>query len=209
MDTLTSLLKQQVEEAIELRKKVYYEIDQLIFIAEVFVKTFRNGNKVFVFGNGGSAADSQHLAAELSGRFNKDRISLPAEALSANISSITALANDYGFDNIFSHQVKGMVKRGDVLWGLSTGGNSENVVRAFQTGKEKGTVNIGFTGKKGGRLKEFSDYFIHVSSFNTARIQEMHLFYGHLLCGLIEDLLFDELRDENIKAIHPDMLKEK
>jgi D-sedoheptulose 7-phosphate isomerase len=208
MVSKSDLLKQQIEESIELRKKVFNEIDQIILMADVFINAFRKGNKVYVIGNGGSGADSLHLATELSGRFNKDRISLPAEALSSNISLITALANDYGFENIFAHQVKGIAKKGDILWGLSTGGNSDNIVRAFQAGNKNGTINIGFIGKNGGRLKEVSDYNLHVQSFNTARIQEMHLFYGHLLCGIIEDTLISELQDDNIKAIHPDMVKD-
>ena len=208
MVSKSDLLKQQIEESIELRKKVFNEIDQIILMADVFINAFSKGNKVYVIGNGGSGADSLHLATELSGRFNKDRISLPAEALSSNISLITALANDYGFENIFAHQVKGIAKKGDILWGLSTGGNSDNIVRAFQAGNKNGTINIGFIGKNGGRLKEVSDYNLHVQSFNTARIQEMHLLYGHLLCGIIEDTLISELQDDNIKAIHPDMVKD-
>ena len=207
MESQFELIKEQITESIELRKAVLAEIDQIIIIATEIVTAFRNGNKVYIIGNGGSASDSQHIAAELSGRYSKDRRSLPAEALSSNISCITALANDYGFDNIFSHQIQGITKRGDILWGLSTGGNSENIIRAFDAGNLNGTVNIGFVGKKGGKLKDISKYSVHIKSFNTARIQEMHLFYGHLICGIVEDSLFTELKDENIKAIHPDMVK--
>lgn len=197
----------QIDESIKLRKLLETEIGNIITIAIAIANALKKGNRVYTMGNGGSAADAQHIAAELSGRFNKDRKSLPAEALTANSSSITALANDYGFENIFSHQVQGSAKAGDILVGLSTGGNSENVVRAFQAGKINGTINIGFVGKQGGRLKELSDYCIHIFSSNTARIQEMHLFCGHLICGLVEENLEPELRDESIKAIHPDMIR--
>ena len=197
----------QIDESIRLREALRSEIATIASIAAAIAEAIRNGNRVYTMGNGGSAADAQHIAAELSGRFNMDRKSLPAEALTANTSTITALANDYGFDSIFSHLVQGCARKGDVLLGLSTGGNSENVVRAFKAGKLNGTVNIGFVGKKGGQLKELSDLCVHVQSTSTARIQEMHLFCGHLVCGLVEESLESQLRDESIKAIHPDMIK--
>ena len=206
-ETSESIVLAQIDESIKLRESLKSEIGNLLVIADVVAHALKNGKRVYTMGNGGSAADAQHIAAELSGRFNKDRKSLPAEALTANSSSITALANDYGFENIFSHQVQGSAKGGDILLGLSTGGNSENVVRAFQAGRINGTINIGFVGKQGGRLKELSDYCIHVPSSETARIQEMHLFCGHLICGLVEENLEPELRDESIKAIHPDMIR--
>ncbi len=197
----------QIDESIKLRELLKGEIGTIASIATAIAEAIRNGNRVYTMGNGGSAADAQHIAAELSGRFNMDRKSLPAEALTANTSTITALANDYGFESIFSHLVQGCARKGDILLGLSTGGNSENVVRAFKAGKTNGTVNIGFVGKKGGQLKEVSDLCLHVPSSNTARIQEMHLFCGHLICGLVEEILESQLRDESIKAIHPDMIK--
>ena len=154
------------------------------------VTAFRNGNKVLFCGNGGSAADAQHLAAEFSGRFYTDRKALPAEALHCNTSYLTAVGNDYSFDVIYSRLIDGIGQHGDVLIGLSTSGNSKNIIMAFETAKEKGMVTIGFTGMTGGQLKSVSDYLINVPSTDTPRIQESHILIGHIICQLVEEKIF-------------------
>ena len=156
----------------------------------VIVNAFSAGNKVLFCGNGGSAADAQHLAAEFSGRFYIDRDALPAEALHCNTSYLTAVGNDYSYDVIFSRLIKGIGKKGDVLVGLSTSGNSANIVNAFETAKEKGMITIGFTGFTGGQMKEISDYLLNVPSTDTPRIQESHILVGHIICQLVEEKIF-------------------
>ncbi len=151
---------------------------------------FANGNKLMFCGNGGSAADAQHLAAEFSGRFYKDRKALPAEALHCNTSYLTAVANDYSYDVIYARLVDGIGVSGDVLIGLSTSGNSTNIVKAFETAKEKNIITVGFTGNSGGKMKELSDYLFNVPSTDTPRIQESHIMIGHIICELVESKLF-------------------
>ena len=156
----------------------------------ILVAAFKNGNKVLFCGNGGSAADAQHLAAELSGRFYTDRDALPAEALHCNSSYITAIGNDYGYDVIYSRLVKGIGVKGDVLVGLSTSGNSKNILNAFEVAKEKGIITIAFTGESGGKLKDLTDHLINVPSDDTPRIQESHITLGHIICQLVEEQYF-------------------
>ena len=151
---------------------------------------FKNGNKVLFCGNGGSAADAQHLAAEFSGRFYTDRDALPAEALHVNTSYMTAVANDYSYDVVYSRLIKGLGRKGDVLVGLSTSGNSTNIVKAFETAREKGMITIAFTGNTGGLLKDLSDHLINVPSTDTPRIQETHILLGHIICQLVEEQVF-------------------
>ena len=157
----------------------------------VIVKAFRNGNKVLFCGNGGSAADAQHLAAEFSGRFYTDRDALPAEALHCNTSYLTAVANDYSYDVIYSRLIKGIGNKGDVLIGLSTSGNSRNIYNAFEAAKEKGMTTIAFTGATGGTMKALSDHLVNVPSTDTPRIQESHIMLGHIICQLVEAEYFD------------------
>lgn len=152
---------------------------------------FRDGRKVLFCGNGGSAADAQHLAAELSGRFYKDRVALPAEALHCNTSYLTAVANDYGYDEVYARLVEGIGKRGDILIGLSSSGNSQNVVRAFEAARSKEITTIGLTGKSGGMMKPVSDLLIRVPSVDTPHVQESHIMIGHIICRLVEAELFD------------------
>ncbi len=159
---------------------------------DVITTAFKNGNKVLFCGNGGSAADAQHLAAEFSGRFYTDRDALPAEALHCNTSYITAVANDYSYDVIYSRIIKGIGKKGDVLIGLSTSGNSKNIINAFDVAKEKGVITIGFTGTTGGKMKAVSDYLINVPSSDTPRIQESHILLGHIVCQLVEENLYPQ-----------------
>jgi len=159
-------------------------------VTHLISNAFSNGNKVLFCGNGGSAADAQHLAAEFSGRFYTDRDPLPSEALHCNTSYITAVANDYGYDVVYSRIVKGTGKPGDVLVGLSTSGNSVNIVKAFEQAKKIGMICVGMTGEGGGKLKDISDHLINVPSTDTPRIQEAHITIGHIVCELVEKELF-------------------
>jgi D-sedoheptulose 7-phosphate isomerase len=154
------------------------------------VHAYKNGNKVLFCGNGGSAADAQHLAAELSGRYYYDRPPLFAEALHVNTSYLTAVANDYSYDEVFSRLVKAMGKKGDVLIGLSTSGNSSNVLKALVEARSMGMITAAFTGLGGGKMKDACDYWIGVPSDNTPRIQECHMIIGHSICEEVEKQLF-------------------
>jgi len=175
---------------MRLGKFLEREAGAIVAMAEEIVRAFRRGNKVLVFGNGGSAADAQHIAAELAGRMYLDRESLPAVALTTNSSSVTAIANDYGYETIFAHQLRGLAVKGDVAWGLSAGGNSPNVVLAMEEAERRGVCTIGFTGKKGGKLKEICDHVLHVPAEDTARIQEIQMMAGHIVCCLVEEIMF-------------------
>ncbi len=156
----------------------------------LLLTSFKNGNKVYFCGNGGSAADAQHLAAELSGRFYLDRDALPAEALHVNSSYMTAVANDYSYDVVYSRLVNGFGNKGDVLIGLSTSGNSRNIIKAIEAAKEKEMVTIGFTGRSGGSMLDICDYILRVPSDITPRIQESHILLGHIICELVEEQYF-------------------
>jgi D-sedoheptulose 7-phosphate isomerase len=176
--------KQQVLENEELLKTIEA-------VVEALVTSFNNGNRVYFCGNGGSAADAQHLAAEFSGRFYTDRKALPAEALHCNTSYLTAVANDYSFDVIYSRLIEGIGLPGDVLIGLSTSGNSKNIIKAFETAREKKIVTVGFTGITGGQMKSLSDHLINIPSADTPRIQESHILIGHIICQLVEEKIFN------------------
>ncbi len=156
-------------------------------VTDVIADALKKGNRVYFCGNGGSAADAQHLAAELSGRFYKDRDALPAEALHCNTSYLTAVANDYGYDVVYSRLVKGICNKGDVLIGFSTSGNSANITKAFEVAREKNVITVAFTGSSGGMIKAYSDYLLNVPSTDTPRIQESHIMLGHIICQLVEE----------------------
>lgn len=162
----------------------------LAVLAEKVAERFRSGGRAYFFGNGGSAADAQHWAAELSGRFYFDRPSLPAFALTGNSSQVTAIGNDYGFDEVFARPLSGMIQQGDVAVGISTSGNSTNVVKALVVAREKGALTVGFTGGDGGQIAGVCDVLIAIPSEDTPRIQEGHALCGHVLCALVERLLF-------------------
>lgn len=162
----------------------------IIAVIEVIVECFRRGNKVYFCGNGGSAADAQHLAAEFSGKFYIDRSVLPSEALHCNTSYLTAVGNDYTFDIIYSRLISGVGMKGDILVGLSTSGNSRNIVEAFKTCREKGLITIGLTGETGGKMASLSDHLITVPSTDTPRIQEAHITVGHIICEMVEAQIF-------------------
>ena len=186
-------IKELIAASIEVKRQVLEDaaLQQTIQqVIDIVTTAFQKGNKVLFCGNGGSAADAQHLAAEFSGRFYKDRKALPSEALHCNTSYITAVANDYSYDVIYSRLVDGMCVAGDVLIGLSTSGNSGNILKAFETAKEKGVITVGMTGASGGKMKAISDYLINVPSTDTPRIQESHILIGHIICQLVEANIF-------------------
>ena len=164
--------------------------DRIEKLAKEVAKRLKEGGAVYLFGNGGSAADAQHIAAELVGRFSKNRPPLKAAAFTTDTSILTALGNDFGFDTVFERQVEAFVEPKDVVIGISTSGNSENVVKALKRAKEKGALTVAFTGGNGGRLKDIADFPFVVPSYETPRIQECHITLGHTLCELIEKLLF-------------------
>ena len=189
-------IKKIIKSSIDTKQSVLQNEGLLKTIAasvDVIVNTFRNGNRVYFCGNGGSAADAQHLAAEFSGRFYTDRKALPAEALHCNTSYLTAVANDYSFDDIYSRLIDGIGEAGDVLIGLSTSGNSANIVKAFETAKKKEMITIGFTGKSGGNMKPLCDHLVNIPSTDTPRIQESHIMVGHIICQLVEEAYFAKL----------------
>ncbi|OSZ82937.1 phosphoheptose isomerase [Chitinophagaceae bacterium IBVUCB1] len=186
-------IKDILQHSIDVKTQVLNSPVLLQTIADVVEKittAFKNGNKVLFCGNGGSAADAQHLAAEFSGRFYTDRLPLPSEALHCNTSYITAVANDYGYDVVYSRIVKGTGKAGDVLIGLSTSGNSVNITNALQTAREIGMITVGFTGEGGGKMKPLCEYLINIPSNDTPRIQESHITVGHIICQLVEEKMF-------------------
>lgn len=159
-------------------------------IAKLWIASLEQGNKIMFCGNGGSAGDSQHLSAELVGRYKINRPALPALALTVDTSAITAIANDFGYEQVFSRQVEGLGKAGDCLVGISTSGNSQNIVNAFLKAKEIGINTIAFTGEGGGKMKEIADICLNVPSSVTNNIQEMHIACGHILCDIVEKHFF-------------------
>ncbi len=186
-------IKSIITSSIEVKQQVLQQEELLTTIEKVvntIVSAFQNGNRVYFCGNGGSAADAQHLAAEFSGRFYKDRKALPAEALHCNTSYLTAVANDYSYNDIYARLIGGIGERGDVLVGLSTSGNSANIINAFEVARQKGLSTVGFTGASGGQMKSNSDYLINIPSTDTPRIQESHIMVGHIVCQLVEEQLF-------------------
>jgi len=190
-------MKNKIKEIIAASidtKQALLEDDEMITristTVDLIVDAFKKGNHVYFCGNGGSASDAQHLAAELSGRFYLDRDALPSEALHVNTSYLTAVANDYSFDVIYARLVKGITYEGDILVGLSTSGNSNNIIKAFETAREKKVITIGFTGKTGGKLAALSDVLFNVPSTDTPRIQESHIMIGHIICQLVEEKYF-------------------
>ena len=192
---MESKIKSVIQSSIELKTKVLNDpelIETVQKIVNQIIHCYENGGKVLFCGNGGSAADAQHLAAELSGRFYFDRHPLFAEALHVNSSYITAVANDYGFDEVFARLVMAMGSKNDILIGLSTSGNSINILRAFSEANSLGMITVGFTGQSGGQLKEKCTYLLNVPSNDTPRIQEVHILLGHIICELVEEMLFKE-----------------
>lgn len=175
----------------EVIDRVIEKMQEDIQIAsELVIQTLKSGNKIIICGNGGSAADAQHISAELTGRFKKKRGALPAIALTVDSSALTAISNDYGYDRVFSRQFEALAKEGDLLIAISTSGNSKNIIEALKVSKELNCKSLGFSGKGGGDMSEFCDINLIIPSDDTARIQEMHITVGHIICHLV-DLNFD------------------
>jgi D-sedoheptulose 7-phosphate isomerase len=193
LPAMTPQIKDILEKSITVKQTILSDNTLLKAVesaVEAIVKSLSGDGKILFCGNGGSAADAQHLAAEFSGRFYQDRKALPAEALHCNTSYITAVGNDYGYDVIYSRMIEGIAKPNDVIVGLSTSGNSANIVKAFEAAKAIGCTTIGFTGDTGGKMKALSDILINVPSSDTPRIQESHITLGHIICELAESNLF-------------------
>lgn len=191
--TLMSKIQSIVQASIDTKNRVLADETLLNTVAEVaaaMTEAFKAGKKVLFCGNGGSAADAQHLAAEFSGRFYYDRPPLYSEALHVNSSYVTAVGNDYSYDVIYSRMIEAMGKEGDVLVGISTSGNSPNVVKALEAANKLGMITVGMTGETGGKMKEVSNFLINIPSKDTPRIQECHILLGHILCQLVEENVF-------------------
>ena len=189
MDTI----RRSIEASIATKQQILANpalLKSLEAVAEVMVKALREGKRILWCGNGGSAADAQHLAAELSGRFYYDRPPLNSEAMHCNTSYLTAVANDYGYDLIYSRMIDGACKPGDVLVGISTSGKSKNICNAFRKAKELGVITIAMTGASGGEMKELADFLLNVPSTDTPRIQESHIMLGHIICEIVEARMF-------------------
>ncbi len=183
------------EESANLKKDFVYEYaEDIVNLGILIGKRLKNGNKVLICGNGGSAADSQHFAAEIVGRFEKERKGYPAIALTTDTSALTAIGNDYGFEKIFSRQVEALGEKGDILIGISTSGNSQNIIEAVKVAKEIGIFTVGFLGKDGGKMKDIVDKAFIVKSNNTARVQEVHLTLEHAICRVLDLFLTGEIQ---------------
>jgi len=186
-DTVITILK----DSADVKKKTAEQLaDKIADAAQLVLDALKQGGKVLLIGNGGSAADAQHIAAELAGRFEMERDSLPAIALTTNTSVLTALANDYGYDVIFSRQLEALASEKDILIAISTSGTSPNILKAAEIARSKNVTVIGLTGRDGGKLKDMADLAIMVPSNDTARIQEAHITIGHIICHLVEEELF-------------------
>lgn len=183
----------ELSDSIQAKRRVIEEeLPTLSRIANLLNRALREGRKILFFGNGGSAADSQHIAAELVSRFRRERAALPAIALTTDTSILTAISNDYGFEAVFSRQVEALGQEGDVALGISTSGNSPNVLNAIRKATEMGMKTVGFTGQDGGKLKEYADICFRVPSQSTPHIQEVHIAVAHALCEVIEETLCQE-----------------
>ena len=190
------LITRRIKESIEIKESLLQceTLNRNIFYAsKLIIKGFETGKKVLLCGNGGSAADAQHIAAELHGKFALERTPIPAVALSTNASSLTAIANDISFDDIFLRQLQGFGNPNDILISISTSGKSKNVIKAMEYAKDKGIINIAMTGLNIGRMNQLADITINVPSTTTARIQECHILIGHIICEMVETRLFGSI----------------
>jgi len=183
------VVTQQIRDSASLCANLAGQADTIVQIAEQMTKAFRQGKKALLFGNGGSAADAEHIACELAGKFTMFRDPLPAVALTTNTSSLTAIGNDFGYEEVFARQLRGLVSKGDVVIGFSTSGASANVIKAMEEANRHGAVTVAFTGAKG-KLKETAKHVLSIPSTDTPRIQEAHMLAGHIICGLVEESLF-------------------
>jgi D-sedoheptulose 7-phosphate isomerase len=191
----SSRIKGIIKNSMEVKERISRNdnlISTISKVAQEIINAFRNDKKVLLCGNGGSAADAQHIAAELSGKFYLDREPLFAEALHVNTSYLTAVANDYSYDEVFSRLVKAKGRKGDILIGISTSGNSKNVIKALEVANRIGMITVGMTGDNGGKMKDVCKYLINVPSKDTPRIQEAHIMIGHIICEIVEEELFND-----------------
>lgn len=193
---MKNYIKDQIKKSYETKQAIYENdvlLEKIVQVAQACVAIYKNGtNKTILAGNGGSAADAQHIAAELVGRYGFDRPSLPSLALTTDTSNLTAIGNDYGYDKVFSRQLEGMGQRGDLFIGISTSGNSQNIINAFEVAKQKGITTVALVGRDGGMMAKMADMAIVVPSESTPRIQESHILIGHILCDIIEKEIFAE-----------------
>jgi D-sedoheptulose 7-phosphate isomerase len=180
-------IKSDILEHIEVAQQILALENDILKAGQLCKEAILRGNKILIAGNGGSAADAQHIAAEFIGRYEKDRPSLPAIALTVDTSALTAISNDYGFEAVFSRQIEGLGQKGDIFIGISTSGNSKNIIKAVETAYKKGLKIILFLGKDGGILRGKGDVDLIVPSQRTARIQEMHILFGHIICSFAEN----------------------
>lgn len=188
---MEELIVKAFEDSAEVKLSfVRKNLKNIVSVVEQIVDAFHEGNKVMLFGNGGSAADAQHIAAEFVNRFMIERPPLPALALTTDTSVITSIGNDYNYDQIFLKQIKALGKEGDIAWGISTSGNSPNVLKALKAAKGMGIKTIGMTGKDGGKMAKMVDFHLNVESNSTARIQETHITLSHVICQLVDVKLF-------------------
>jgi D-sedoheptulose 7-phosphate isomerase len=186
-------IKDQIKKSYETKQAIYNNeilLNKIEEVAQKCVALYKTDKKTILAGNGGSAADAQHIAAELVGRYGFDRPSIPSLALTTDTSNLTAIGNDYGYDQVFSRQLEGMGQKGDIFIGISTSGNSTNIIKAFHSAKEKGIMTVALTGRDGGEMSEIADIAIIVPSNSTPRIQEAHILIGHILCDIIEKEIF-------------------
>jgi D-sedoheptulose 7-phosphate isomerase len=191
--TMKNYIKDQIKKSYETKQDIYSNealLDTIVEVARECVKLYKGPNKTILAGNGGSAADAQHIAAELVGRYGFDRPSIPSLALTTDTSNLTAIGNDYGYDKVFSRQLEGMGQAGDIFIGISTSGNSANIINAFHSAKTKGIMTVALVGRDGGEMAKLADYAIVIPSNSTPRIQESHILIGHILCDIIEKEIF-------------------
>jgi len=192
MNDSKETIRQRLRDSIAIKEKILSDdnlINSVSEIADKLADAIRSGNKLILCGNGGSASDALHFAGEIVGRFQKERSSWPAIVLNADVATMTAIANDYGYDDVFARQAEGHVREGDIFIGISTSGNSENVLRAAGVAKGKGAVTAAFLGKDGGKIKDVVDYPVVVECNTTARVQECHICIIHIICELVEEYL--------------------
>ncbi len=193
---MKNYIKNQIKKSYETKQEIYNNdmlLEKIVEVAQACVAIYKNGtNKTILAGNGGSAADAQHIAAELVGRYGFDRPSLPSLSLTTDTSNLTAIGNDYGYDKVFSRQLEGMGQKGDLFIGISTSGNSQNIINAFEVAKQKGITTVALVGRDGGVMAKMADMAIVVPSESTPRIQESHILIGHIICDIIEKEIFAE-----------------
>ena len=192
---MKNYIKNQVKQSYETKQDIYNNetlLDIIEQVSKLCVALYKNNKKTLLAGNGGSAADAQHIAAEMVGRYGFDRPSLPSLALTTDTSALTAIGNDYGYDQVFSRQLEGMGQDGDVFIGISTSGNSQNIINAFKSAKEKNIKTVALVGRDGGEMAKLADYAIVVPSDATPRIQESHILIGHIICDIIEKEIFGD-----------------